>query len=584
MLYIREWSIAELKDKFSEDKYTVEPYCPPGTWQTSRYIQIFIEGCDKDIHYEYLIEDWKGRVELHFEGEWEQKYSSLIERLFESTADCEELIWEEWSCGYRCRHLKEIETVEELYQTFLRMTNLLAFSADTKEFVPEERIIEFDPSISYPNSGVELYEMNYAKVIRHRLAIPNYQRIYCWEEHHVRCLLDDVFEHISSEGEAPYRLGTIILHARSKEDAQDKVYDIIDGQQRLVTLALLLSELGVKTSLLKEKFSSKQSIEYIAYNKHLIHRYIKRYQLNVGGRVEKLLKQIEFSVLLLQDTPIDLAYTFFSNQNSRGVALSDYDLLKAHHLRYIPSGNEGQARHAAEVWNQMIEEGRREIEQNTQPDYERTLDTYIYRLRKWMRKAECDDSTGNYRIKREYEAAPIIEEIPPFGEQFYFNEPIQGGPHFFSYVERHRHQYQAFCQTKEYKELHTTMQGGSGEWYRDAIESVLFCFFLKFGIYYLAEALVVIMRIILQHRYTSSRAMKISIVRYIGDSDLVVAIDRATSPTFFLAEAMNKTKELFYPEHRNMTPIMRFMKRKARKINQGLRERIVVKSFKDLNR
>ena len=109
-------------------------------------------------------------------------------------------------------------------------------------------------------------------------------------------------------------------------------------------------------------------------------------------------------------------------------------------------------------------------------------------------------------------------------------------------------------------------------------------FFLKFGIYYLAEALVVMMRIILQHRYTNSRAMKISIVRYIGDSDLVVAIDRATSPTFFLAEAMNKTKELFYPEHRNMTPIMRFMKRKARKINQGLRERIVVKSFKDLNR
>ena len=143
----------------------------------------------------------------------------------------------------------------------------------------------------------------------------------------MRCLLDDVFEHISSEGEAPYRLGTIILHARSKEDAQDKVYDIIDGQQRLVTLALLLSELGVKTSLLKEKFPSKQSIEYIAYNKHLIRRYIKRYQPNVGGGVEKLLKQIEFSVLLLQDTPIDLAYTFFSNQNSRGVALSDYDLI-----------------------------------------------------------------------------------------------------------------------------------------------------------------------------------------------------------------------------------------------------------------
>ena len=35
--------------------------------------------------------------------------------------------------------------------------------------------------------------------------------------------------------------------------------------------------------------------------------------------------------------------------------------------------------------------------------------------------------------------------------------------HFFSYVERHRHQYQAFCQTKEYKTLHTIIQGNTEE-------------------------------------------------------------------------------------------------------------------------
>ena len=284
----------------------------------------------------------------------------------------------------------------------------------------------------------------------------------------------------------------------------------------------------------------------------------------------------------MQNTSIDLAYTFFSHQNSRGVALSDYDLLKAHHLRYIPLGNEGQAQHVTEVWNQMIEEGR-QAGQEGQPDYVRTLDTYIYRLRKWMRKAECDDRTGNYRIKQAYEAAALIDEIPPFGERFHFNEPIQGGAHFFSYVERHRQQYQVFCQTEEYSSLHTTMQGGSFQWYRDAIESVLFAYFLKFGSYYLSEALMLIMRIVLQHRYKHARAIKASIVRHVGASELVLGIAQATSPTFFLAEARNRVQELIYPNRKDMTPIMRSMRSKANSINQSLRSRIVVTSMKNIH-
>ena len=64
-----------------------------------------------------------------------------------------------------------------------------------------------------------------------------------------------MFEHISADNKAPYRLGTIILHSH------DNKYDIIDGQQRLVTLALLLSEIGVKTGLLNEQFTSKRSID-----------------------------------------------------------------------------------------------------------------------------------------------------------------------------------------------------------------------------------------------------------------------------------------------------------------------------------
>lgn len=581
MQYVNERSIEALRSTFPQ--CTIYAYCPTKSWQTSRYIQIRIKGYDEDIHYEYRIDGaWKGWVELHFEKEWEEKYASLIDLLIKHTEGRENLIWEEWSWGYRCRHSKEIDTIEDLCLTLSEMKSIFdPVLSESKDNSPKAtaRELPSDSSWTPSDNQVDLYEMRYAKVVRRHLTIPNYQRIYCWEERHVKCLLDDVFEHIASAGDTPYRLGTLILHAH------DGHYDIIDGQQRLITLALLLSTLGIKTSLLKEKLTSKQSKAYVAYNKHLIQQYVDRRIPQASKRIEQaesLLQRIEWSVLILQNTSIDLAYTFFSHQNSRGVALSDYDLLKAHHLRYIPLGNESQAQHVTEVWNQMIEEGRKE-NQNTQPDYVRTLDTYIYRLRKWMRKAECDDRTGNYRIKRAYEAAALIDEIPPFGESFHFNEPIQGGAHFFGYVERHRHKYHAFCQTEEYSSLHTTMQGGSFQWYRDAIESVLFAYFLKFGTDYLSEALMLIMRIVLQHRYEHARAIKASIVRHVGASELVLGIAQATSPTFFLAEARDRVQELIYPNRKDMTPIMRSMRSKANSINQSLRSRIVVTSMKNIH-
>jgi len=579
MLYINEWSINMLKYKFP--KLDINPRCPSGSWQTSRYIQIYIDGYDHDLHYEYRIDrNWNGRVELHFEGEWEAKYGILIDRLMNNTQNSEELIWSGWDYGYRCQHAKKINTIEDLFQILSYMMELfdkLIKNLTSEIPVFEVQTIPCDGTLPKQTGTVDMFEKRYIDILHLPLTIPNYQRTYCWEEDNVKCLLDDVFEHIATNSTVPYRLGAIILHSHNGK------YDIIDGQQRLVTLTLLLSELGVKTELLNEKFSSQVSIDYIAYNKHLIKEYVQRH-LNYNDYVEKLLNLLEFSVLVLQNTSIDLAYTFFSNQNSRGVELTDYDLLKAHHLRYIPATYELQSLHAAEVWNKMIEDGRVENDPTSVPDYVRTLDTYIYRLRKWIRKKECDDSTHNYRVKKEFEAAPIVDEIPPFGERFYFNEPIQGGTHFFSYVEQHVAKYRLFSTTEEYKILHYTIQGSSNQWYRDVIESILFCYYLKFGTYYLSDALVVIMRILLQHRYTSPRAIKSSIVKYAGNSELVLIIDQATSPTFFLAEARNIAKELSYPTRQSMSPIMRSMRIKASNISKHLENNIVVESFKTLNR
>ena len=179
-----------------------------------------------------------------------------------ATQNCEELTWSEWTYGYRCQHSKKINSINELFQIMTYMMELfdglLKCSAST---MPADVKTIACNGVLPQDEIVNIFERNLDNVLRLPLSIPNYQRIYCWEESNVKCLLDNVFGHISNTSETPYRLGTIILHAHGGK------YDIIDGQQRLVTLALLLSEIGVNTSLLNEKFSSQRSINYVAYNK-----------------------------------------------------------------------------------------------------------------------------------------------------------------------------------------------------------------------------------------------------------------------------------------------------------------------------
>ena len=96
-------------------------------------------------------------------------------------------------------------------------------------------------------------------------------------------------------------------------------------------------------SLLGQTFRSKESDKHVSNCKWLIK------QLKTAGFAgdlwHRILYNLSFSVLILTESRLDLAYTFFSNENSKGVPLSDFDILKAHHLRYIHI--EEQAEHMA---------------------------------------------------------------------------------------------------------------------------------------------------------------------------------------------------------------------------------------------
>ena len=403
------------------------------------------------------------------------------------------------------------------------------------------------------NMGEILQSIKTQNTLDAPLRIPDYQRAYCWREKNVLLLLDDVFDHT----EHIYHLGTVILHFK------DGRYDIIDGQQRLITLSLLLQALGeTDVALLREHLRSKEAMRYAAYNKYLIQNYISRRGWTSEEKkeqAEKLLSNLIMDVLILSDGNLDLAYTFFSSQNTRGKALTDYELLKSHHLRYIPI--EKQQEHLAGKWDALLMQS----EQNT-PEHRGdrsvsiTLGVYLFCLRKWTRKHEWYYKERNL-VKNEFEAAPIIAEIPPFGEQFQYNEAIQGGTHFFAFVEQFVYRYRHFQETDQYKILQQTIScsGMSKKtenngivdnrrrthwWYGDVIATFLFAYYLKFGEEYLAEALTCITRIVSQSRYNTKRANRQTILREASNTEIILSINQATSPTFFLAEMLAKIKTL----------------------------------------
>jgi hypothetical protein len=160
-----------------------------------------------------------------------------------------------------------------------------------------------------------------------------------------------------------------------------------------------------------------------------------------------------------------------------------------------------------------------------------------------MRKRTWDDSRKR-KVKNEFEAASVILDIPPFGEQFHFYETIQGGAHFFAYAEHFIYRFDEFKNTESYIALNKHLNSEKHWWYRDIIEALIFAYYLKFGTLYLNDACILIMRNISQQRYGTSRANSQTLIAYAGDTEIVMMIDQATSPTFFFAELIVAIKKL----------------------------------------
>lgn len=505
------------------------------TWQSSRYLYVTtLLKDDRDIHYEYV----GGAVELHLEGKYQSTdYKGFVKELRSLSSrnpKNSRLHWLGWQGRNQCRCRIDAPTGDEkqLFDAFNEIMDV--FDPIIEKIISR---IAVNPSVEpykgetvfseegLNNDEVCLSMCSLGKLFGNNLVIPDYQRNYCWEDKQVKALWESLRE-IPHESE--YHLGTIIL-----QKDQNGNYAVIDGQQRLVTLTLIVRELNYPDDmlpLLKQKFLSENSKKHVANSRWLIKQLASRmYDETLCSRI---INQLIFTVLILKESRLDLAYTFFSNENSKGVPLSDYDLLKAHHLRYIFI--EMQAEHLACRWNNLIE--------NEYPALEKTLATHLFRLRKWMRKKDFNPDE-RFCVKDEFSSALILPEIPPFGEKFDFYEKIQGGSHFFAYTEHFVNKFKQFSQMHQVQTLRNYLKWESHWKYADIIETLLFGYYLKFGEQYLTEALFCVSNYMAQHRYETTHALEYKIREYAKDSEIVMMIDQASSPTFFLAECISSIKK-----------------------------------------
>lgn len=297
--------------------------------------------------------------------------------------------------------------------------------------------------------------------------IPEYQRPYKWGVKNVNQLINDLLHFKDSE---EYRLGTLVLHENN----------IVDGQQRIVTLSLLLYELfnkkeiratnpyqevqdRIKTFWKRTEFTNKHSTGHVRENIAAIEDRLDDLDDNF---LHFLLNKCQFVVVRLPE--ISEAFQFFDSQNARGKDLEPHDLLKAFHLREIKKLSEKDSENITK-W------------QDLDPKKLVKLFLTLYRVKRWAKNNSGKEFTKNNidafkGISLGDKRYPFYMQqiICHFFSSFYANEPSRhidqskmefpfqidqiciNGSRFFDMIRYYDALYNKIIDENEYKKYDST--------------------------------------------------------------------------------------------------------------------------------
>lgn len=219
-----------------------------------------------------------------------------------------------------------------------------------------------------------------------RVVIPDYQRPYKWTAKNVHALIDDV---LTNQNRSAYRLGTIVFH-------DDGKLNVVDGQQRSITLTLLLTAMRQNAninkwlsdiwpsipdafSLTNQEFSHPVTRENIRMNYRAI---VDRLDEFDEKAVDFLLHKCELVKIVLSQ--VSEAFQFFDSQNARGKDLEPHDLLKAFHLREMRDEAPTSILDTVSGWENVATDELSDLFGN-----------WLYRVRNWANLKSARQFTKN---------------------------------------------------------------------------------------------------------------------------------------------------------------------------------------------
>lgn len=235
---------------------------------------------------------------------------------------------------------------------------------------------------------------------RKKYIIPDYQRNYSWTiDEEISLFWDDFIYYLNKKSESNFFIGPMVFKS---EDINASEFEVIDGQQRLITFSILFSVLvalfrkyknfdladGLMHSLIFKDEKNKEQLAINTIEPHpffqqkIFHamdvkpersseKLIEKARSFFEEKVEEMLKgiskndeKIKFlekirdyifdidTVIIVSDNETD-AFTIFETINTRGKNLSSLDLLK----NYIFKNYKGQTgvQEPKKTWKKIVE-------------------------------------------------------------------------------------------------------------------------------------------------------------------------------------------------------------------------------------
>lgn len=275
------------------------------------------------------------------------------------------------------------------------------------------------------NSKPQIWSID--KLLGKNLIIPDYQRPYKWTDKNITELILDIQKSIEESrkyANFKYRIGTVILHINEHNE-----YEIVDGQQRILSLILLKLYLDSKftCNLLGTKILNKITQKNLHDNYATIREWFSSISDVEKGLFNDAQKTI-LEVVVIAVDKIGEAFQLFDSQNTRGRALYPHDLLKAYHLREIHDKYEMQ--NAVVKWESKDPKAIRDL-----------FDLYLFPIWNWAKCRKCGNFTSadidiykGIEEKYGYTYAHRANKAMPY---FLLTEPFISGSDFFGMVDHY---------------------------------------------------------------------------------------------------------------------------------------------------